>query len=80
MYIYVIYSRKKNKDKRSMVTLHGTLIIINIAQNVGYYNHYILFKCSSISMQNYNSSRKFESLKFLMGMDHMSAVTRDGYK
>jgi len=31
---------------------------------------------SSIIMQNYNSSRKFESLKFLMGMDLMSAVTR----
>jgi len=47
-----------------------------MAQHAGYYNHYMLFKYSSVIIHNSNASRKLENLKFLMGMDHTSVVTR----
>jgi len=50
-----------------------------MTHHVGYYNAIAYYSCIRV-LQSYSSaSRKFESLKFLMRMDHTSAVTRDGY-
>jgi len=49
--LYVFTYKKSSKDKRQMII--GTIRYINkhIAQNVGYYNHYIVFKYYHTELQ-----------------------------